>query len=90
MIKVKYLSFIFGFWAVFFFSSVFAYGEDMSGSVAEEKARQAHEKAASDFVYQSDEWKALYYQNVRMIQLLKEIRDSLQNMRQQDGQKKSE
>ncbi len=44
---------------------------------ASEKARKAHDLAGSDVIYQQEDFKALYYQNVEMIQLLKEIRDCL-------------
>ena len=49
----------------------------MNTEDAAEKARRAHELAGSDMIYQQEDFKALYYQNVQMIQLLKEIRDSL-------------
>ena len=44
---------------------------------AAENARRAHEKAASDMIYQQEEWKALYYQNQQIIQLLKDIHETL-------------
>jgi len=52
--------------------------DEIGGYEAAEKARRAHELASSDMIYQQEEWKALYYQNIQIIQLLKEIRDSLQ------------
>ncbi len=45
---------------------------------AAEQARRAHEKASTDMIYQQEEWKALYYQNIQIIQLLKDIRDLIQ------------
>ena len=43
----------------------------------EEKARNAHELALSDVIYEQENFKALYYQNLQIIQLLKEIRDEM-------------
>ena len=89
MTRVKVLIFAFGFLTVFL-TSAFAMEDDAEGSAAEDKARRAHEKASSDMIYQNEEWKALYYQNVRIIQLLKEIRDSIESMRSRDGAKTAE
>ena len=44
---------------------------------AEAKANGVHELATSDMVYSQEETKALYYQNIQLINLLKEIRDLL-------------
>lgn len=44
---------------------------------AEEKARQAHDLGMSDFIYEHESTKALYYQNLQIIGLLKEIRDEM-------------
>ena len=51
----------------------------------EGKARQAHQLAASDMIYQNEEWKAIYYQNQQIIQLLKQIRDSLDVIKSRDN-----
>ena len=53
----------------------FAFAEDIDD--AETKARAAHELAGSDVIYEQENFKALYYQNAAMIQLLKEIREEL-------------
>ena len=68
----------------------FAMDEEMNGYGDEEKARQAHEKAASDIIYQNDEWKALYYQNQQIIRLLKDIRESLDFIKVRNGMKMDE
>ncbi|UCD14882.1 MAG: hypothetical protein JSV34_03930 [Candidatus Omnitrophota bacterium] len=49
----------------------------MSLEEAEKKAEQIHNLASSDVIYLDEEEKALYYQNIQIIQLLKEIRDLL-------------
>jgi len=41
------------------------------------KAAEIHQRAMSDVIYTQDELKALYYQNVQIINLLTEMRDSL-------------
>ena len=61
-----------------------ALDDELDGFGAGAKARQAHEKASSDMIYQSAEWTALYYQNQQIIQLLKEIRDSLNILKARD------
>ncbi len=63
----------------FFFlaSAVFlAHAEDDLSS-AEEKAHQSHDLAMSDVIYEQENFKALYYQNEVIIQLLKEIREEM-------------
>ena len=65
-------------------SAAFALDDELGSFGAEAKARQAHEKASSDMIYQSAEWTALYYQNQQIIQLLKEIRDSLNILKARD------
>ena len=72
---------------LFFAFSAFAQDDDFDSSGAAQKARQAHEKAATDMIYQSEEWKAIYYQNQQIIQLLKEIRDSLNILKTRDAVK---
>jgi hypothetical protein len=47
---------------------------------AEEKARRAHELAASDVIYEQENFKALYYQNQQIIELLKEIREEMHSL----------
>ena len=49
--------------------------EDFSSP--EEKAERAHQRSISDVIYQQEDFKALYYQNEAIIQLLKEIRDEM-------------
>ena len=44
---------------------------------AEEKAKKIHDLAASDVIYTDQETKALYYQNIQIIDLLTQIRDQL-------------
>ena len=44
---------------------------------AQEKAEEIHKRASSDIIYADDELKALYYQNIQMIDLLKQIRELL-------------
>ena len=44
---------------------------------AEDKAKEIHRLASSDVIYQDQETKAIYYQNVQIIELLKQIRDLL-------------
>ena len=72
--------------AVFIFGSVsvFAEGED-----AEERAKQTHQLAASDVIYSQEETKALYYQNLQIIDLLKQIRDLLDQRLQQSKDSKN-
>lgn len=41
------------------------------------KAKEIHDLASSDVIYVQDELKALYYQNLQIIELLGEIRDVL-------------
>jgi len=45
---------------------------------AQERAEEIHKIASSDVIYGDEELKALYYQNVQMIELLREIRDLLE------------
>ena len=42
-----------------------------------DKARRAHEMAASDVIYEQQDMKALYFQNQRIIELLEEIKDEI-------------
>ena len=63
----------------------FAADDDMDESGPEAKARQAHQLASSDMMYQNEEWKAIYYQNQEIIQLLRQIRDTLNVIKVNDG-----
>ena len=47
---------------------------------SEEKARRSHELAVSDVIYEQENFKALYYQNQRIIELLQEIRDEMHSL----------
>ncbi len=67
------LSIVYGLWS----PAVFA---EMSFEAAEEKAAEAHKLAASDVIYQEQDWKALYYQNLQMISLLKDIKQELERL----------
>ncbi len=51
---------------------------------AEQKAQEIHGLASSDVMHTDQELKALYYQNVQIIELLKEIRDLLQQQLQKE------
>ncbi len=51
---------------------------EMSFEDAEEKAAEAHKLAASDVIYQEQDWKALYFQNVQIISLLKDIKEEME------------
>lgn len=44
---------------------------------AQKMADEIHKKVATDIVYTDQEVKALYYQNIQIIELLKEIRNLL-------------
>jgi hypothetical protein len=57
----------------------------------EEKARRAHELAGSDVLYEQENFKALYYQNQRIIELLEELRDEMHsiNVRAAQDEKKA-
>ena len=54
---------------------------------AEKKAAQIHLVASSDVIYTEAELKALYYQNIQIIEILKEIR-SLLELQAQGKEKK--
>lgn len=45
---------------------------------AEERANEIHQLANSDMIYSQEETKAIYYQNIKIIDLLKQIRDILE------------
>lgn len=44
---------------------------------AAKMADEIHKKVATDVIYTEQETKALYYQNIQIIELLKEIRELL-------------
>ena len=56
----------------------------------DDKARKAHELAASDLIHSQEDTRALYYQNEQIIQLLRSIRDSLESIRAQQTGKNPE
>jgi hypothetical protein len=58
-------------------SAVFAQDDYLS---LEEKARRSHELAMSDVIYEQENFKALYYQNQQIIELLREIRDEMHSL----------
>ncbi len=73
------------------FVPVLTWAEDeLDPTSAAEKARKSHELAGSDMIYQQEDFKALYYQNMQVIQLLKEIRDSLEVIKARGGMKNPE
>jgi len=45
---------------------------------AREKAEEIHKITSTDTIYTQQELKALYYQNIQIIELLKEIRNILE------------
>ena len=67
--------------------SAFAMDEDGDELEMESKARQAHQLAASDMMYQNEEWKAIYYQNQQIIHILKQIRNSLDVIKTRTAEK---
>ena len=52
---------------------------------AEKEAAKFHELALSDVIYSDEEWKALYYQNVQIIELLKEISNLLKQQLEKEA-----
>ncbi len=64
---------------LFAVSTIAVFGQEN----AQEKAKEIHDIAASDIIYTEQELKALYYQNIQIIDLLQEIRDLLQQQLQQ-------
>ena len=72
--------------------AVRAHAEDeMTSSDPEDRARKAHELSMSDVMYQQEDFRALYYQNLQIIDLLKEVRDEMHsiNMRSAKEDKKT-
>ena len=66
-----------------FFASVGHAEEDYTSS--EDKAQRAHALSMSDVMYQQEDFRALYYQNETIIQLLKEIRDEMHTSNVRDA-----
>jgi len=60
--------------------------EDILSS-PEDQARRAHDLSQSDVMYQQEDFRALYYQNLEIIALLKEIRDEMHNLNVRDAKK---
>ena len=54
-----------------------AFCAEMSYEAAQEQAQASHDRAASDMIYQQEDTKALYYQNLQIIHLLADIREEL-------------
>ena len=86
----KKMIFIFTLFVFVTHTSAFAMDDDIDEYDAAEKARKAHEIASSDVIYQQEEWKALYYQNMQIIRILKEIRDTLDVIKARGGMKMEE
>ena len=61
--------------------SITAQDDENMESEAAIKAQQAHQLSESDMIYQQQDFKALYYQNIQIIELLQEIRDSLASIK---------
>lgn len=57
-------------------TSGLAFAQD-SAEDAERKAEEIHQRALSDIIFVNDELMALYYQNIQIISILKEIRELL-------------
>ena len=51
----------------------------------EEKARRSHNLSMSDVIYQQEDFRALYYQNEVIIQVLKEIREEMHSANVRDA-----
>jgi hypothetical protein len=68
---------------VFFLNSYNCFAQD--AGEAERKAKEIHDVAASDMMYSNEELKALYYQNVQIIDLLKQIKDLLKQQLEQQA-----
>ena len=65
---------------VFLFASAAVAAEEEYNFDPEEQARKSHELAMSDVIYEQENFKALYYQNQAILQVLKEIRDEIQRI----------
>ncbi len=51
---------------------------------AGQKAQEIHKVASSDIIHTEQELKALYYQNIQIIELLKDIRELLKQQLQHE------
>ena len=51
----------------------------------EDQASRSHNLSQSDVMYQQEDFRALYYQNLEIIQLLQEIRDEMHNLNVRDA-----
>ena len=51
----------------------------------EDLARRSHDLSMSDVMYQQEDFRALYYQNLEIIQVLKEIREELHTFNVRDA-----
>ena len=63
------------------------YADGESVSDAENKAVAIHKKVMSDVIYTEQEIKALYYQNIVIIDLLQDIKDLLSENLESMGKK---
>lgn len=54
------------------------YADDSVLENTQKKAAEIHQIASSDTIYTGEEIKALYYQNIEIIELLKQVRNLLQ------------
>lgn len=63
-------------WVSFMVRGV-SFAQEMSEQEAQKQAFEIHQHASSDVIYLDEEERALYYQNIQIIQLLKEIRELL-------------
>ncbi len=62
------------------------YAEEDAIEEAKTKAEEIHKIASSDVIYNDEELKAIYYQNIQIIEILKEIRSLLQENLEKTGQ----
>lgn len=72
--KIAFLLFFVYLLSIVTGGSVFAYDSEED---AERKAEEFHRRAISDVIFIDEELKALYYQNIQIISVLKEIRELL-------------
>ena len=75
--KIRYLL-IFLIFSVWIMAGGLIYAQEAVREEAQKKAEEIHEIASSDVIYHNEELKALYYQNIQIIELLKDIRGLLQ------------
>ncbi len=75
-IKILGLSLtVFMLWGVSVFAAQYSFQE------AGAKAKEYQDLSQSDIIYAQESSKALYYQNIQIIQLLSEIRDDLSQVK---------